>query len=523
MLHVTKKMTLVACAAAIAGMLAAGPALAQKSKDTLRMGLHEQVRIMSLIFNARPEVGLFTRAAIDSLFGYNAKTSKFEGLLAESWKWENDKSVLIKLKKGVKWHDGQEFDADDVVYTVSFLIDPKVKMRFKGSYIWMARAEKVDKYTVRIIARRAYGAAMARLGVTIGMFPEHVHRPLKVKSDFGRMPVGTGPYKFTKVEAGKGATMVRSGTYNDHVTAAKPAAKIGKIVGISIPSMQTQMAQMSIGNLDLMHGVPNDLSKAMLGNPKFSRSVTTGINFFYMAIDASGRSKNKPLENIKVREALMRAIDRKLLASTVVPGGNPSHVIPAICMRVQTGCDYSTEPPGFDRAKAKKLLAEAGLAGGFDVIINSFPGAYEIAEAVGGELRKIGVKAKIQKLSFAAYRKAQARGKQQILVAHWSSGGLPDASSTMNYWFAKSKKGQWSGRNYWHDEVINKLRIKGTSIMDPAKRRAVYKEAYDRPNTQRYIMPISLRPGVFIHTNEVQLEKVVISPIGFRLEGFSWK
>jgi peptide/nickel transport system substrate-binding protein len=517
-----KRITTTAVLAGLAGILASGPAAAEKSKDTLRMGLHEQVRIMSLVFNARPEVGLFTRAVLDALFGYNAKTSKFEGLLAESWKWLNDTTVEIKLKKGVKWHDGQEFDADDVVYSIAFLIDPKIKMRFKSSYNWMARAEKVDKYTVRIIAHRPYGAAMARLGVTTSMFPEHVHRPLKVKSDFGRMPIGTGPYKFVHVTPGKGVKVVRNENYT-HAVAAKPAARIGAIEGISIPDMQTQMAQMQIGKMDFMHGVPNDLANAMLGNPKFTRSVTTGINFFYMAIDASGRSKNKPLENIKVREALMRAIDRKLLARTVVPGGNPGHVIPAICMRVQAGCDYSTEPPGFDRAKAKKLLAEAGYAKGFNVVINSFPGAYEIAEAVGGELRKVGVKAKIQKLSFAAYRKAQARGKQQILVAHWSSGGLPDASSTMNYWFAKSRKGQWSGRNYWHDEVINKLRIKGAGVMDPAKRRAIYKEAYDRPNTQRYILPIALRPGVFIHTKEIKMEKVVISPIGFRLEGISWK
>ncbi|MDP6174009.1 MAG: ABC transporter substrate-binding protein, partial [Rhodospirillales bacterium] len=293
-----KKVKLAAGAALIAGMLAGGPVMAQKSKDTLRMGLHEQVRIMSLVFNPRPETGLFVRASEDSLFSYNAKTAKFEGLLAKSWKWLNDTTVEIKLKKGVKWHDGQEFDADDVVYTVSFLIDPKIRMRFKSSYIWMARAEKVDKHTVRIIARKPFGAAMARLGVTIGMFPEHVLGALKVKSDFGKAPIGTGPYKFTRIAPGKGVTMVRNKDFK-HGTAGKPAGRIGKIDGISIPSMQTQMAQMSIGNLDLMHGVPNDLANAMMGNPKFSRSVTTGINFFYMAIDASGRSGNKPLENIK--------------------------------------------------------------------------------------------------------------------------------------------------------------------------------------------------------------------------------
>ena len=186
-------------------------------------------------------------------------------------------------------------------------------------------------------------------------------------------------------------------------------------------------------------------------------------------------------------------------------------------MRIQVGCDFSSQPPAFDRAKAKSLLKEAGYGEGFSLVINSFPGAYGVAEAVGGELRKIGVKATIKKLSFGAYRKAQKQGKQAILVAHWSSGGLPDASSTMNYWFSKT------GRDFWRDDIIDGLRKKGDATIDVAKRREIYKQAYDRINEQRWIMPISLRPGVFIHTKEIEMDKIVISPIGFRLGGIRWK
>jgi peptide/nickel transport system substrate-binding protein len=267
-----------------------------------------------------------------------------------------------------------------------------------------------------------------------------------------------------------------------------------------------------------MHGVPKSLADEMLKDPRFNLSSTTGVNYFYMAIDSVGRSKVEALKNIKVREALMRAIDRKLIIKAVVPGGDPNnHVIPALCLRIQVGCDFSSQPPAFDRAKAKSLLKEAGYGEGFSLVINSFPGAYGVAEAVGGELRKIGVKATIKKLSFGAYRKAQKQGKQAILVAHWSSGGLPDASSTMNYWFSKT------GRDFWRDDIIDGLRKKGDATIDVAKRREIYKQAYDRINEQRWIMPISLRPGVFIHTKEIEMDKIVISPIGFRLGGIRWK
>jgi len=492
-------------------------AVAQKSKDTLRIGLREQVGLMSIIYNARPETGLFEREVLDPLLSYNPQTKKYEGLLAQSWKQINPTTLEVKLKKGIKFHDGSDFNADDVVYTLNWAADPKIRFRFKSSYSWVKVAEKIDDYTVRIISKKPFGPALARLGVTIVIFPSDVHGKLKVKSDFGKHPIGTGRYKVVSIDRSTGIKVVKNPDYK-HGNAAKPAAKIGTIIGIPMPDMQTQMAQLMVGGIDLMHGVPKSLADEILKDPRFNLSTTTGVNYFYMAIDSVGRSKVEALKNIKVREALMRAVDRKLIIKAVVPGGDPdNHVIPALCLRIQVGCDFSSQPPAFDRAKAKSLLKEAGYGDGFSLVINSFPGAYGVAEAVGGELRKIGVKATIKKLSFGAYRKAQKQGKQAILVAHWSSGGLPDASSTMNYWFSKT------GRDFWRDDIIDGLRKKGDGTIDVAKRREIYKQAYDRINEQRWIMPISLRPGVFIHTKELEMDKIVISPIGFRLGGLRWK
>ena len=511
-------LTMVSCGIlSMVVFLAAHTAVAQKAKDTLRIGLREQVGLMSLIYNARPETGLFEREVVDTLLSYNPNTGKYEGLLGESWKQINPTTLEVKLKKGIKFHDGSEFDADDVVYTLNWAADPKVRFRFKSSYNWVKVVEKIDKYNVRIISKKAFGPALARLGVTIAIYPSDVHNKLKVKSDFGKHPIGTGRYKVVSIDRSTGIKLVKNPDYN-HGNAAKPAATIGTIIGVPIPDMQTQMAQLMVGGIDLIHGVPKSLADEMLKDPRFEISSTTGINYFYMALDSVGRSKVNALKNIKVREALMRAIDRKLIIKAVVPGGNPDkHVIPALCLRIQVGCDYSSQPPAFDRDKAKALLAETGYAKGFDVTINSFPGAFDVAEAVGGELRKIGVRAKIQKLSFGAYRKAQKQGKQSILVAHWSSGGLPDASSTMNYWFSKT------GRDFWRDDIVDGLRKQGDSTIDVAKRREIYKQAYDRVNDQRWILPLSLRPGIFVHTKEIAMDEVVISPIGFKLGGIRWK
>ena len=109
------------------------------------------------------------------------------------------------------------------------------------------------------------------------------------------------------------------------------------------------------------------------------------------------------------------------------------------------------------------------------------------------------------------------------MVSLWSSGGLPDASSTLNVFFAKGRKGKWSPRNYWHDEIINKARIKGEAILDPEKRKAVYKVGYDRVNQMNYILPISTLPTSFVHSKDLVIEDGSLSPYGAALNHMHWK
>ena len=123
--------------------MAADIASAQRSKDTLRIGLGEQVGLMSLIYNARPETGLFEREVVDTLLSYNPQIRKYEGLLAQSWTQINPTTLEVKLKKGIKFHDGSDFNADDAVYTLNWAADPKVRFRFKSSYNWVNVAEKM--------------------------------------------------------------------------------------------------------------------------------------------------------------------------------------------------------------------------------------------------------------------------------------------------------------------------------------------------------------------------------------------
>jgi peptide/nickel transport system substrate-binding protein len=347
------------------------------------------------------------------------------------------------------------------------------------------------------------------------MIPKSVHGDPARRAEFGiKTPIGTGPYKAELVDANKGITLTRNPNY-PQASACKPAASIGRIHIAPLPDQQTQIAQLAVGGLDALKVAEKDQSAFLSADPRLALTATQGLTFNYMAVDASGRSGNKPLADIRVRQALFRAIDRDLIAKSVVAGD--ARVLDELCFKSQFGCGFSVKPEAFDRAAAKKLLSEAGYPEGFGVELLATPTAFGLAEALAGELRKIGVRAKVDRATFTAYRDKQRLGKQQILINEWSSGGLPDAHSTVDFFFGDSP------RDYWQDTEIKTLSAQAVSNLDDAKRREIYTRIYDRAVERAYVLPISTRPAVFVHTRELEIDKGSIGTYGAELYLMRWK
>ena len=180
------------------------------------------------------------------------------------------------------------------------------------------------------------------------------------------------------------------------------------------------------------------------------------------------------------------------------------------------GCQASVKPFGYDRDGAKALLAKAGYANGFELDITSIPGAHEVAEAVAGQLRAIGVRAKISRSTMGAYRKKQVAGKLQMLVSHYSSGGLPDVSSVLAFY-------QAGPRDYWRSDVLKKALRDGAAEMDPAKRAAIYDKAFNYMNENALVLPISSHPAVLVHSADLTMPSVSSLFAGVEFNNISWK
>lgn len=504
-------------AVSAAALLAVSPALAQKSKDTVRIGFKESINSADADVDPKPETSFTNKGVFDGLIYYSADAASYKPNLAKSWKHISPTTVEFKLQENVKWHDGEPFDADDVVFTVNHLTAKATKFRFKRNLAFIKGAEKIDKYTVRISAKKATPIDLARYAISLRIRPEHAQKKFAKWQDFGRKnPVGTSMYRVASLDTNRGIILERNDDFK-HGKEAGIAAHVKRIHAIPIPDDQTQIAQLLTGGIDVVKTSLKDQSEQLAANPKFDLTATQSLVYFYLAFDAAGRTNRKLFTDKRVRKALMMAIDRESLAKNVIAGGSEVKTIDATCFRVQQGCDFSTKPVGYDPAAAKKLLAEAGHPNGFAFELSSFSGAHEVSEAVAGMLSKIGVKTSLVRMTFGSYRKRQRDNKQLALLGRYSSGGLPDASSLLNFYFGGT------ARDYYKDAVLDKLRLQGNAERNVNKRKAIYRQAMDRMNNEHLIFPIATNPSVFVHTADVKIKKGSLHNYGIEVSDLSWK
>ena len=505
----------LAAAAAAAAILAAAPAAAQKSADTLRVGFYDPIPGVDLIYDPKGETSFTARAVFDTLISYNEKTKEFEPLLAKAWKQVDPTTYEFALRDDVKFHDGSPMDADDVVYTLNWIADPKVKFRIKTRFLWIKKATKVDSHTVRVTTKGPRAVAMARFAVSIPILPSDAHGKLEKKATFGKTPIGTGPYKVVAYSPDKGVRMVRNDAYA-HGVPSKPAGKIANVHVLPIPDVQTQVAQLITSGLDMIHNVPKDQADNLALNPALAMTVSNGILFRYIAFDAIGRTGKDDLKDVRVRRALIHAIDREAIRRNIFAGGDAVARMDSICKPLQIGCVFDVKPPPYDPAAARKLLAEAGKSK-LALQITTLGETRKVAEAIAGYFRAVGVKASIRSVTFGAYRKLQRGGKIQTLVHQFSSGGVPDADALVSFYFGSK------ARNYYGDEQIAGWMKKAGATFDTGAREKLYRQIFNRINEQAYIIPIASLSSVFVHAKDLVIEKGIINPFGAQMGRISWK
>jgi peptide/nickel transport system substrate-binding protein len=328
-------------------------------------------------------------------------------LAAEMPKSVSPTAWEFKLRKGVKFHNGEEFNAESVKFSVERLINPANKLRGSSSFAPIERVDIVDTYTVRIHTKKPWPVFLNHIAQRqAAMYPPKEYAG-KDTAAISKSPIGTGPYKF-----------VRWTKDEEIVMEAFPGywggeAKIKTVVFKPIPDDAVRVAALQNGEIDVAVNIPPHMAGIIDKHPKIFLSTAPSIRTIQLMIythqmDAEHKPTGPyagPTADKRVRQALAYAIDADEVIKSVMDG--KAVRVATMLPSMHFGYDASLKPIKQDVAKSKKLLAEAGFPNGVEITLNGPQGRYvrdkEVAEAVAGQLNKAGIKTTLRTYEFVNY------------------------------------------------------------------------------------------------------------------------
>ncbi len=462
---------ILAWALALAAVLAVGSAAwAGKQNDTLVFSSEREEQNADVYFNSSREGIIISRLVWDPLVYRDPNDMSYKPHLATSWKWVDDLTLDFNLRKGVKFHNGEEFDADDVTYILNFAADPANKTIARRAREFIRKAERLSKYKVRIHLKVVAPHILEYFSSSdLVIYPNEYYAKVGPKG-MNLKPVGTGPYRVTSVDPGK---LIKFERFDGHFAgSAKGKGSIKYLQFKTIPDQAVQVAELLAGGIDWIWRVKPDMADNLENDPRLSVARGGSMRIGYVGMDAAGRAGKSPMQDRRVRQAIAHAIDREAIAKNLA-GGN-SKVIHVACFPSQFGCDDSGAPRyEFNPDKAKALLAEAGFPNGFEIDMGAYRERH-YAEAIVGYLHEVGIRAKLNFLKYSALRDKLRGGGVPFFFMTWGSGSVNDISAITSYFF------RFSSDDVYRDEQVRDWLKKGDTTVDPSIRRANYKKALTR-------------------------------------------
>ncbi len=476
----------LATAGAIVGsatVVVAGP-----KDDTLNIGMLRETDYLDRLHANARETQLLSALLYDTLIYGDPQTREFKPGLATAWTQVDPTTIDFDLRQGVKFHNGEAFNADDVVYTIKTVMDPATKLLQQaadfGNY---ASVEKLGDYKVRLKLKEPDPTVLNLVASRLIIFPNE-YSDKNGHEAHRAAPVGTGPYALKSLQAGKSYVFAR---YPGYVPAGRPAASIANLNFRVIPQVQTQLAEFMIGGLDLSFDFDADSAKMAASTPNVKVSFGGSTRYTYLSLDAAGRSGDTPLKNAAVRRAIGMAIDRKAIADQLVGNGAP--VLRAHCNPNQTLClDEELGAPAYDPAKARELLKAAGYPDGFKVAFESSEDLRSLGEAVQGYLGKVGIKADYSTATLPAWRTRFLAGNSSMSLMGWGGGGGLDVDYALATFF------NGSATDYARDPEVTKLVGEGRSTLDPEARKGVYRKLLGLINERAYSVPLFGNVSIYV-------------------------
>jgi len=408
------------------------------------------------------------------------KDLNIEGDLAESWEISPDNLTLtFHLRKGVRWHDGAPFTAEDVLFTYRLLVDPKTPTAYAERYLQVVEAEAVDAYTFRVRYQKPLASSL--ISWAFHVHPKHLLQGTDItKSPLASHPIGTGPYKFVQWQRGEKIVLEANPDYYEG------PPNIHRVLYRVIPDASTMFLELQSGGLDFMGLTP--LQYAMQTDTPAFRRRFSKYRYPASAYSYLGYNLRRPLfQDKRVRQALAYAIDKQEIIDGVLLGLG----------QVATGpykpgswvYNPDVQRYRYDPEKARDMLAEAGwrdIDGDGVVEKDGQPLAFTIVTNQGNDQRvkageiiqrrlaEVGVKVKLRVIEWAAFLKEFINpGNFDATILGWNIPPDPDG---YNVWHSSKTGPRELNFIAFKNAEVDRLLEEGRGTFDKAKR----KQAYDR-------------------------------------------
>jgi peptide/nickel transport system substrate-binding protein len=467
------------------------PAVAGKKDDTLYFSWPKELETLDRYYNTAREGMVVSRQICDDLLYRDPDTSEYKPLLAKSYKWLDNTTMEFELRQGIKFHNGEKFDADDVVYTLNFVSNPDNKVLVQRNVNWIEKAEKLGPYRVKLYLKKPFPSALEYLAGNLPIYPNEYYAKVGSKG-FGIKPVGTGPYKVVEHEVGRKIVFEKNKDYFKDSPKGQPA--IGRLVQRTIPEVTTMAAELITGGLDWIYLVPKDQAEKMTKFPNLQVIKAESMRVGWLVMDAAGRTGENPFQKLAVRRAVSHAIDREAISRNLA--GGQSRVIHSHCFPTQFGCTDDVVKYEYDPAKAKALLAEAGYPNGFEIEMHGYRDR-PYGEAIISYLQEVGIKAKLKYLKYSALREKVYGNKVTFNFTTWGSYGVNDISNITGRFY------NFTEVDFARDPQVREWLKEGDSIIDPEKRKMVYKKALQRIADQAYVLPLFTWVANYVFSKEL--------------------
>ena len=474
-----------------AAVFALAAAAAGASAQELVIGLSTPVTSLDPHFHNLTPNNNVADHVFEKLVGKDAK-EVLKPQLAESWKTTaNDTTWEFKLRKGVKWHDGTEFTAEDVVASIKRVPTvPNSPASFATYTRPIKEISAPDKHTVRIVTERPHPLLPNDM-VAVRIVPARLAPTVKTEEfNSGKAMIGTGPFRFKEYAAGDRVVLER----NDAYWGAKPHWKTVRMRMIT--NAPARVAALLAGDVQMIEAVPTADIARLEKDPRVTVSSAVSNRLIYLHMDSDravtpfvagkdGKPLDRnPFKDVRVRKAVSLALDRNAIVSRIME--NQAQPAGQLLPDFFPGTSKKLPPPKQDLEAARRLLAEAGYPNGFAVTLHSPNNRYindeKAAQAIAGMLTRAGIDTKLEAMPSNVFFSRAGKLEFSFFLAGWGAETGETSSplrALIGSFNAQTGMGQ-ANRGRFSDAGVDTLILSAMTNIDDTKRNLMLAAASDK-------------------------------------------